>query len=99
MTTTTVVNCHTESYDSLIDRTTVFGNPFKVWKYGREGCIAKFRRYFYDRIERDPEWRDKVLALAGKRLGCHCKPQSCHGDIYAEWLNAQEWLARIRKDI
>lgn len=92
---TTVVNCKTEQYDVSIDRTTIFGNPFKVWQWGREGCIKKFETYFYNRIERDPVWREKVLTLTGKRLGCHCRPLSCHGDIYADWLDAQEWLKRL----
>ena len=96
---TIVVNCKTDHYDVLIDRTTIFGNPFKAWRYGREGCIKKFENYFYARIERDPEWRTQVLEQlgGGKRLGCHCKPLNCHGDIYADWLNAQEWITKIRE--
>ncbi len=94
-----VVNCKTGQYDALIDRTTIFGNPFKVGQYGREGCIKKFETYFYRRIERDPEWRTQILAQlgGGKRLGCHCKPLDCHGDIYADWLNAQEWITKIKE--
>lgn len=69
MNPTTVVNIHHSPYDVLIDRTTIFGNPFPEWKWGREGCIKKFEVYFYDRIERDPEWRGKVLELRGKVLG------------------------------
>ena len=97
MTETEVVNCKTDQYDVLVDRTTIFGNPFKEWKWGRDGCIKKFETYFYQRIERDPEWRAKVMELAGKRLGCHCKPLACHGDIYADWLNAQEWITKIKE--
>ena len=101
---TTVVNCKTEQYDVLIDRTTIFGNPFKVWKYGREGCIKKFETYFYNRIERDPVWKARVIAElgGGKRLGCHCKQPdrevSCHGDVYKDYLDAYEWLDRIKKE-
>ena len=94
---TIIVNCKTEPYDVLIDRTTVFGNPFHVWQWGREGCIKKFETYFYSRIERDPEWKLKVLELRGKRLGCRCKPLSCHGDIYKDYLDAYDWLESIKK--
>lgn len=101
---TVVVNCKTDQYDVLIDRTTIFGNPFKVWQWGREGCIAKFREYFYDRIERDPEWKVKVLAIREKgkdgvvRIGCHCAPLPCHGDVYKDYLDSYEWLEKIKKE-
>ncbi|MCG6418638.1 DUF4326 domain-containing protein [Vibrio fluvialis] len=26
----------------------------------------------------------------GKRLGCFCKPDDCHGDIIAEFLNSYD---------
>ena len=99
---TLVVNCKRESYDVLIDRTTVFGNPFRIGQHGnREQVIKRFETYFYDRVERDPVWKALVLAElgGGKRIGCHCKPLPCHGDVYAAWLDAQDWLAGIRGDI
>ena len=65
----------------------VFGNPFPVKAYGREGCIEKFREYFLERVEVDQEFRERVLALKGKTLGCFCKPSACHGDVIAEWLD------------
>jgi len=97
---TVVVNCKTDEYDVMIDRTTIFGNSYHESQYGREGCIARFRAYFYERIERDPEWKAKVLELAGKRMGCHCKRPdrfvACHGDVYVEYLLAYEWLEYIK---
>ena len=99
MTPTTVVNIKTDQYDVLIDRTTVFGNPFRESIYGRVLCIKMFETYFYDRIERDPIWKAKVLTLSGKRLGCHCKQVgrevACHGDVYVDYLNAYDWLVNI----
>ena len=99
---TVVVNCKTEPYDVLIDRTTPFGNPYRIgWHGTREEVIAKFEKYFYARIERDPVWKARVLAElgGGKRLGCHCKPLPCHGDVYKDYLDAYEWLERIRKGV
>ena len=71
----------------LIDRTTVFGNPFLIGRDGdREQVLAKYKEYFYRRLT-DPVFRSKVLELKGKVLGCWCKPLACHGDIIAEYLN------------
>ena len=96
---TRVVNVKHSSYDILIDRTTIFGNPFKEWQWGREKCIAKFRTYFYQRIERDPAWKAEVLTLEGKILGCHCAPLDCHGGVYVDFLDAYEWLERIKSRV
>ncbi|MEP0357399.1 DUF4326 domain-containing protein [Paraglaciecola sp.] len=30
----------------------------------------------------------EVYKLAGKRLGCFCKPSACHGDVLADFLNS-----------
>jgi hypothetical protein len=94
-----VVNCRTDAHDVYIGRhggrvTAVpkrgcFGNPFPEAKYGREKCISLFREYFLARVERDKAFRKAVLKLRGKRLGCWCKPQACHGDIIKEWLDGQ----------
>jgi len=99
MTETRVVNIRHSSYDVLIDRRTIFGNPFPEWKWGREECIRKFESYFWDRIERDPAWKAEVLELKGKVLGCHCKPLSCHGDVYAEYLETYGEIEGIRKGV
>jgi len=94
---TTVVNIKTGAeYDVLIDRTTIFGNPFSQWKWGREECIRKFEGYFYDRLEHDAVWRAKVLELSGKVLGCHCLPLSCHGQIYCDYLNSYTEIVKLR---
>jgi len=29
----------------------------------------------------------EVYKLAGKRLGCFCKPSAFHGDVLADFLN------------
>lgn len=102
MTETTVVNIHYSRYDVLVDRTTIFGNPFPVWKWGRDGCLKKFETYFWGRIERDPEWKAKVLELKGRVLGCHCKQLyrevDCHGDVYAGYLDSYAEIERVKKE-
>ena len=90
---TRVVNIKTCDYDVYIGRAGngedgYFGNPFRLRPGEPRGStIAKYREYFYDRLESDSEFRTRILALKGKRLGCFCKPNSCHGDVIAEWLN------------
>lgn len=93
---TTVVNIHHSPYDVLIDRTTIFGNPFPESKWGRDRCIQKFSAYFWDRIERDPAWKAEVPKLKGKVLGCHCKPLACHGDVYVDFLETYEQVEQCR---
>lgn len=67
-----------------------FGNPFTLKNSGtRNEAIAKFKQYFYERIGHDNEYKHKVLELKGKRLGCFCKPQSCHCDVFVEYLENQ----------
>ena len=99
---TTVVNLRLEKCDVKITRTPknespdppkfgCFGNPFPVQKYGREKCLDLFREYFLKRIEEDILFREAVLTLKGKKLGCFCKQPdkevACHGDIIKEWLD------------
>lgn len=82
---TVVVNCKVDPYDVLIDRTTEFGNPFKIGTHGNRARVLWLARaHFTQRFKEEPEFREKVLALEGKVLGCHCKPLACHGDIFVD---------------
>ena len=56
---------------------------------GRD-AVQRFQKYFIDRSEKDTEFKRRILALKGKRLGCFCKPKACHGDVIADWLNKME---------
>jgi hypothetical protein len=85
----TVANKRTSDFDVYIGRPSEFGNPYPVGTHGRAKCIELYRQSFYDRIDNDLAFRTLVLTLAGKRLGCFCKPLACHGDVIAEWVNAQ----------
>lgn len=92
MSATTVVNLRSEPFDVYIGRAGkgqdgYFGNPYDVRKYGAD-ALPKFIGYFLGRVEADAEFRRRVVALHGKRLGCFCKPRDCHGDVIAEWVNA-----------
>jgi len=90
---TEIVNLSSEKADRRIDRTTKFGNPFRLekdgGKYSRAESIQKYREWFYNRIQEDPEFRKEVEDLKGLRLGCWCKPKDCHGDIIKEYLDEE----------
>jgi hypothetical protein len=51
----------------------------------REEAIWKYEQWFVEQVK-DEEFKKKVLALEGKRLGCYCKPLACHGDVIVRWL-------------
>lgn len=100
---TMVVHCRKDPYDVYIGRPgskpasafgtgyrQIFGNPFTVQAFGRAGCIERFKAYFLDRVSVDSDFRKEVLKLKGKRLGCFCKPDACHGDVIAAWLDGGE---------
>jgi len=84
---TKVVNKYRDKYDVYIGRPSIYGNPFSVKEYGREGCIEKYREYFYKRIKEDVKFKEEVLKLKDKVLGCFCKPLACHGDVIKEYLD------------
>jgi hypothetical protein len=97
---TEIVNLRTDKFDVKITRHPrlgvteppnfgCFGNPYPVEQFGREECIARYREYFYHRVEHDEPFRLAVLSLQGKKLACFCKPLACHGDIIKGWLDGQ----------
>ena len=61
-----------------------FCNPFKI-NGDREEVLKKFEEYIMIKIK-DPNFREELLKLKGKNLGCWCKPDKCHGDILMEIL-------------
>ncbi len=91
---TTVVNIRRQEYDVYIGRAQgnghdgYFGNSFTVIRDGgREKAIAAYREYFLNRLKVDSEFAKRVQELKGKRLGCFCKPENCHGYVIAEYLD------------
>lgn len=92
-----VVHVNKEPYDTLIDRTTIWGNPYShkentlaIYKVKtRKESIEKYREY----ILNNPELLSKLPELKGKVLGCWCKDpdpkksKACHGDVLVELLN------------
>lgn len=89
---TVVVNLGREKFDVYIGRRSgkllesKWSNPYKIGKDGtREEVIQKYRAYIRKRLQLK-SWRLSLQQLRGKRLGCWCKPLSCHGDVLVEFL-------------
>lgn len=72
-----------------------WANPYIVGKHGtREEVLAKYRAH----VLASPELLAALPELAGKVLGCWCKPEACHGDVLVELIEERlrprlEWRA------
>ena len=60
-----------------------WANPFKVDKYGRDGCLKRYEEH----IRSTPELFNSLDELRGRVLGCWCAPEGCHGDVLIKLLN------------
>ena len=80
---TTVVNLRYEEYDVYIGRGSKWGNKYVI---GRDGN----REEVVDKYEKDIRQNEHLLSLLyelkNKRLGCFCKPLSCHGDVLVKLI-------------
>lgn len=96
---TTVVNKNKEKFDVYIGRGSKWGNPFTHIKdretkaefvvNTRDEALKKYREWILNK----PELLNSLHELTGKRLGCFCKPKSCHGDILVELINAKRFYS------
>lgn len=80
---TRVVNLRHEEYDVLIARPSKWGNPFQI---GRDGSREQVVTMYEIHLRRRHDLLAALPELAGKRLGCHCKPEACHGDVLVKLL-------------
>lgn len=87
----TVVNKYKSEYDVYIGRGSEWGNdwshlPETKAKYKvetREEAVAEYKAHLWKQIKSGVVTLDKLRSLDGKRLGCFCHPQACHGDVIA----------------
>lgn len=75
--------------DIIVDRSTFFGNEFRVAQYGRHTAISKFIHRAEMLMQIRGDFRKRVLELkarcnAGENLRflCHCYPKACHARWY-----------------
>ena len=67
-------------------RSSLWANPFKVdARTTRAQVLQRYESYITARIAEQPETYD-LESLRGKRLGCWCKPEACHGDVLLRLL-------------
>lgn len=59
-------------------------NKFSAKKYGREKSCEMFIEDF---LKNDTLF-SQLRELRGKKLGCWCKPENCHGDFLAELVSS-----------
>ena len=87
---TVIVNMRHEKCDVRCDRASIFGNPFKIGIDGtRVEVVDKYGRYFAKKI-RDQKFKNQVLLLKGKKLGCWCAPDRCHLEWIVAYLESYE---------
>jgi hypothetical protein len=60
-----------------------WANPFTVKSMGRDEALRRYEEY----IRGNPQLMKELSELTGKRLGCFCKPNPCHGDILVKLFN------------
>ena len=84
---TRVVNVRTEGHDIYIGRGSKWGNPYIIGVDGdRIEVIKKYEKY----LSSNKELLESLPELKGKRLGCHCDPLICHGDVLKRWVEKLE---------
>ena len=86
-----------DAYDVYIGRRlgdlkgSIWANPFKVSQYGRGNTIDKYKAY----LKQQPKLLEQLPKLSGKRLGCWCKPEACHGDVLALYAHKSDDKCRL----
>ena len=96
-----VVNINNENYDVLIMRPTKWGNPYSY----KEGTLAEFKvenreesiQKFEEYLLNNEELMLSLHGLKYKKIGCICKPKSCHGDIIKKYVDKLEDIDRRKQ--
>jgi hypothetical protein len=64
----------------------VWSNPYKITSdQSREKVLELYSTYIEEKIKKD-NLMQELLNLQGKKLGCWCKPECCHGDILVDLI-------------
>lgn len=102
----TVVNRRIDTEDVYIGRGSPLGNPFTVEQYGRDRCIELYREWLLDKIENKDtqiiDYLNKIYLVSRHRqvkLGCYCKPKSCHGDVIKEIIDTKVHEMNVPKPV
>lgn len=95
---TKIVNLNTSvPYDVYIGRGSIWGNPFPITDANsRTVVIAMYRKYILMKFKFGEIRVERLISLKGKTLGCHCKPQACHGDVLIELIGLAETAENMK---
>lgn len=78
-----VLNRHYQEGGTLVDRSTKWGNPFKLDAHSRDEAVALYEEYLATSgLAAD------LHELEGQDLACWCAPRPCHADILLRLANA-----------
>jgi hypothetical protein len=76
-----------------IDRSTRWGNPFRIGADGtRDEVIARYRVHLWSQIRSGEVSIEDLADLHHCDLACYCAPKPCHGDVLAAaatWAKTQ----------
>lgn len=62
-----------------------WANPFSIKECGSaKEAVRRYDEY----IRQNPELLKALPELKGKRLGCWCSPNPCHGDVLVRLANS-----------
>lgn len=100
---TKIVHCKLDPYDVYCGRKSKtdpgpYGNPFVIGIDGdRNEVCDLYQVYFDERIEFDETFRNKILELKDRILGCFCKDKGgggigtggkrCHCETFLSFLD------------
>lgn len=88
---------HKPPNTTCVDRTSRWGNPFKIDVDGaREEVLRKYRIWIKDKLNQDPDF---LTPLRGRNLACFCElTDPCHADILLQLANRQGKRLNRRSD-
>jgi len=85
-----VVHCKRHPFDIYIGRGSMLGNDWthlplaqtkaKYQVGSRHEAIVCWEEWAWERMQTDLVFRKVILKCEGKRLGCYCVPEECHGE-------------------
>jgi hypothetical protein len=85
-----VLNAHRVGLDpllagtaALVDRTTAWGNRFRIGPDGSRACVVEKHRLW---LPTQPHLMARLHELVGKDLLCWCAPHLCHADNILELI-------------
>lgn len=64
-----------------------WANPYNLKTLTREESLSRYEAHIRQMLAKNPNAKGELLGLAGKNLGCWCKPESCHADVLVKIIN------------